>query len=121
MTILTALDEANKLRPNDAHDEIKVSQLMQGLEGDVAELLNVDCPEYELDTESQDPDDMELLMPYPYDNIYTLYLMAMIDLANEETALYENDMAVFNAAWARARAWVRRQNRPDKSRNWRVL
>lgn len=121
MTILTALDEANKLRPNDAHDDIKVSQLMQGLEGEVAELFGLTPPEYTYDPTDEDPDDMELLMPYPYDDIYRWYLCAQIDLANEETALYENDMAVFNAAWARARAWVRRQNRPDKSRNWRVL
>lgn len=119
MTILTALSEANKLRPNDADDSIKINQLFRGLEGEVAEMIGVDPPEYTYDP--ADPEDMELLMPYPYDDIYIWYLCAQIDLANEETALYENDMTVFNSMWARGQAWYRRNNRAFSTRNWKVM
>jgi hypothetical protein len=45
----------------------------------------------------------------------------MIDMANEETNLYQNDMEMFNAAWTRAASWYRRKTKaPDKG-NWRVM
>ena len=115
MQLLDALDSANKLRPNDAHDDIKAQQLFAGLEGEVAEMMGVDAPE------NTYPTDTELLMPFPYDDIYIWYLCAQIDLANEETQLYENDMTIFNEAWARAQAWYRRNNRSKLKKNWRTL
>ena len=124
MTILKVLDQAYKMRPTAAHKEILVDQLMRGLEGDVADMFNMDPPEYEysLPADPTDPiPDYELLMPYPYDDIYLWYLCAQIDLANEETQLYENDMEVFNAAWARAQAWYRREQRKFSKQNWKVM
>lgn len=117
MTLFKVLDQANKVRPNAAHEEIKVQILMQQLEGDVAEMLGEDPPEYELDPE----EDYEFLMPYPYDDIYLWFLCAQIDIMNEETQLYENDIELFNAAWARAQAWYRRNNRKESKKNWKVM
>lgn len=117
MTIHTVLDHANKMRPNDAHDDIKVRILMQEVEGDVAEMFGLDPPEYEYDAET----DYELLMPHPYDDIYLWHLCAQIDIMNEETQLYEDDMEYFNAAWARAQAWYRRNNRKLRKKNWKVM
>ena len=115
MYLLKALDEANKIRPNAAHDDIKAAQLFQGLEAEVAELMGEAIPDCTY------PEDSELLMPYPYDDIYRWYLCAQIDLMNEETQLYANDMEVFNAAWARAQAWYRRSVRNKIDKNWRVM
>ena len=115
MTLLKALEEANKIRPNAANDDIKAPQLFQGLEAEVAELLGEAIPDNPF------PDDVELLMPYPYDDIYRAYLCAQIDLMNEETQLYAVDMEVFNAAWARAQAWYRRNFRSMVRDNWRVM
>ena len=123
MTILTALDQAYKTRPTAAHKSILTDQLMRGLEGEVAAMFGMDPPEYEF-VVPEPPDvqeDLELLMPYPYDDIYLWYLCAQIDLANEETQLYENDLEVFNAAWARAQAWYRRETRKFDKRNWKVM
>lgn len=118
MTLLTALSQANTMRPNAADDAIKAAQLYE-LEGRVAEMFGVDPPANPYDPESDE--DYELLMPAPYDEMYRWYLMAMIDLANEETDLYANDMEVFNASWDRAAAWYRRTTRPAPNRNWRVM
>lgn len=118
MTLLTALSQANTMRPNAADDTIKIAQLYE-LEGDVAEMLHVSPPTNPYDPDSDE--DYELLMPHPYDEVYRWYLMAMIDLANEETQLYADDMAMFNAAWARAASWYRRTTRPADTRNWRTM
>lgn len=117
MNLFRALDEAYKMRPNAAHKDIIVEQLIKGLEGDVAEMFGMDPPEYTYDETT----DLELLMPHPYDDIYMWYLIAQIDLANEETALYQNDMEVFNSAWRRAQAWYRRNNRKYSTKNWKVM
>ena len=119
MFLLDVLDKANKVRPNDAHDAIKVQLLFQGIEGDVADMIGIEPPEYDYNPE--DPQDIELLMPHPYDNIYLWFLCAQIDLMNEETQLYADDMATFNAAWARAQAWYRRTTREPRKKNWRVM
>lgn len=117
MTLLTVLDMANKVRPNAAHDDIKTKLLFQQLEGDVADMIGIEPPEYEYDAQN----DIELLMPAPYDDIYLWFLCSQIDLMNEETDLYENDKEAFNAAWARAQAWYRRNTRKKDKRNWKVM
>ena len=119
MYLFDVLDKAYKTRPNALHKEIVVDQLIRGVEGDVAEMFHVDPPEYVWNDE--DPEDIELLMPHPYDDIYFWYLCAMIDLLQEETELYMNDMSVFNAAWARAQAWYRRNTPTKRKKNWRTM
>lgn len=114
MTVYEALESANIMRPNAVNQTLLAEFLMKGLEGDVAEMMGLEPPI------NQYPSDMELLMPHPYNNIYALYLAAQIDLLNEETILYENDMAVFNKEWDRAQAWWRRNNR-KRSGNWKVM
>lgn len=110
MTLHTAIARANELRPNSVRDEIKADWL-QNLEGDVAEMMELPAPTFNF------PEDAELLMPSPHEYIYVYYLCAMIDQANEESALYANDMAVANGAISEARAWWRRHNRPSEDGN----
>jgi len=119
MNLFDVLDKANKMRPNAAHDDIKVKLLFKQLEGDVADMFGFTPPEYEY--EAGTSEDIELLMPHPYDDIYLWFLCAQIDIMNEETQLYENDIELFNAAWARAQAWYRRNNRKLRKKNWKVM
>lgn len=122
MKLLTVLDQAYKVRPNACHKDILVQQLLQGLEGDVADMIGMDVPEYVYEEPvSGTPEDLDLLMPYPYDDIYLWYLCAQIDLMQEETQLYADDMALFNTAWARAQAYYRRNTPSDDLRNWKVM
>lgn len=114
MTLYEAMESADLMRPNAVNKTLLAELLIKGLEGDVAEMMEVEAPL------NQYPSDMELLMPNPYSNIYAFYLAAQIDLLNEETQLYENDMAVFNAEWSRAQAWWRRNNR-KRNGNWKVM
>lgn len=85
-------------------------QWIRELEADLAELMAIE-EMYPNEYPTVDPD---LLMPEGFDSIYYLYLMAMIDDANEETVLYQNDFAVFNAAYKEARQRWMRTHHPKK-------
>ena len=88
------------------------------LEGEFAEMMGVKVPD---NAWLQGGDDVELLMSHPHDGVYALYLCAMIDNANQETALYANDMTVANEAIAAAKAWWRRHNAPPSNKRFKVM
>ena len=115
MTVNEAIAKANEIRPNALNDEQKARWLWE-LDCDIAEMQDVDEPEA-----SWPETDPVMLMPAPHDNIYVLYLAAQIDYYNQESAMYANDMAVFNAAYDDARAWWRRHNLPKHKGNWRTM
>ncbi len=54
----------------------------------------------------------ELLVPFPYTNIYNYWLQAMIDLENGETAKYTVQMQMFNAAYENYSHWYNRRYAP---------
>ena len=114
MKLKEAIARADALRPNAIPEEQKAAWIDE-LDGKLAETLGVDAPAPSW------PEDAVLLVPPPCDNVYELYLCAMIDFSNQETGLYANDMAVFNAAVREARAWWRRHDCPRQSGNWRVM
>lgn len=113
MRIKEAIAKADALRKNALTEEQKAEWLQQ-LELQLAEMLGKE-PQAE-----RWPADYELLMPAPHDRIYVLYLVAQIDYYNQETALYANDMAIYNAAVSEALAWWRRSNCPAKTQHWGV-
>ena len=114
MNIKKCIAQADELRPNTIPEEIKAGYLYK-LEAEIAEMMGLEAPPLEW------PSDNEMLMPFPHDDIYHLYLCAMIDYVNQETALYANDMQMANAAIKDAKAWYRRHTKPNSKRNWRVM
>lgn len=111
MTLYEVITEADSLRPNAIDDEMKARWVMQ-LEAEYAELMDVDVPELMF------PDDQTLLMTAPHDYSYVYYLCACIDNHNQDTALYNNDYAMANAAVDDAKSYYRRHNRPTFRGNW---
>lgn len=112
MKLYEAIARADMLRPNAIPEDIKASWIYE-LEGEFAEMMRVEIPANQYpggDTETN------LLMPYPRDNVYPLYLCAMIDNANEETNLYQNDMMVANSAIKEARQWWWRNFAPKSKK-----
>ncbi len=121
MKISEVIVQADKLRDNTMAEAQKVAFLRQ-LDGEIAEVM--DMEETPDDAEAAETllvwpfactwpeEDAELLMPFPHDDVYVLYLVAMIDYYNQESALYANDMQVFNTAMNDARSWWRRHHRP---------
>ncbi len=114
MKVKRAVALADELRPNMLDEELKVSFVYE-LEADIAEMMKKPIPE-----NTWPRDDATLLLPFPYDNAYVLYLCAKIDNANEETSLYMNDMVAANTAISQVKAWWRRNNAPVESKDWKV-
>lgn len=110
-----AIANANKLRLNTLDDEQKAHWLHE-LDCDIAKMQGVPMPAFVWPTENA-----ELLMPAPHEDIYVLYLVAKIDFYDQESGLYANDMAIFNAAYDDARAFWRRNHAPAKTKNWGVM
>lgn len=57
----------------------------------------------------------ELLIPYPYQDIYLRWLEAMIDKNNEEMTSFNNNMAMFNADFENYANYYNRNKPSDKS------
>ena len=132
MTVKNAIAKANELRLNTMSDEQKAS-LLREIDGELLEMFAADAHPPVEPTEEEEPvepgwpvvntwpdEDPELLMPFPHDAAYIMYLCAQIDYYNMEIDLYQNDMTAYNAAMAAGRAWWRRHHRPWRSFNWRV-
>lgn len=106
MTIQEAITRADAMRPN-AIDDAQKARWVLTLESELAETWGRPFP-YEEDV--YDPE-YELMVRFPRDEVYPLYLCAMIDNAQEDTELYANDMTVANQSITECKAWFRREHR----------
>lgn len=53
--------------------------------------------------------DTQLAAPFPFDQMYWMYLIAMLDLANGDTARYLNSATMFNSAFENYAKWLIRR------------
>ena len=92
MTPNKAIELVDKVRPNAYDDEIKLRWISE-LDGMVRRLV---FGEKEADPYSYPEDmDKELLIPYPYDGLYNLYIESMVDFYNREYGNYNNTALMF--------------------------
>nr|DAT45861.1 MAG TPA: hypothetical protein [Caudoviricetes sp.] len=115
MTITEVLSRSDELRLNTISREQKATWVAE-LDGQIAERLDAAAPTYHWPEE-----EAELLLPSPYDRVYVLYLCSQIDYYNNETALYANDKAVYDAALSEALGWWRRGHCPPYTGNVKVM
>lgn len=57
----------------------------------------------------------ELLVPAPYDKIYTSYLEMQIDYANNEYGKYNNSMVMYNTAYSAYQLYYNRTHKPKNN------
>lgn len=92
---------AKKLKPTPFDDELLLMWVNE-IEGMVLSEIHLvtvtDIAPYEPGEDGSLPT-AELTAPYPYDKLYTQYLMAQIDFANGEYSKYQNTMQMFNACY----------------------
>lgn len=113
-TISEVIAQTQAVRP-DLYTDEQITGWLSELDGQLSvELLKTDPVSYSWPEDAN----TSLLVPHPYDRLYHLYVIAMIDLYNRETELYANDMAVFNSAMQEYRSYYRRTNRPAADGNW---
>lgn len=116
MTIQMAIDRADMMKPNLMDRKLKIAALSE-LDGLIhREIILKHAHPPEMDTFDGYTEDTELgtelIVPWPYDEIYGWWLMARIDEMNLETDKYENDRTKFNAAYDMFHDWWRRNHMP---------
>ena len=115
MTIIEAINQIDTLKPNTYSQNDKVRWLSL-LDGKVKEEI-IDTHEGATDTFSgytdETPLDTELLIPYPYDEAYALWLEAQIDYANNEYGKYNNSISTFNSTYLAFERWYNRNHMPN--------
>ncbi len=102
MTILEAITLADLDRPNEISVERKL-QWLSTLDGRIYRELMLtydDAPPafsgYDEQTELRTT---ELMVGFPFDDLYLRYLVLRIDLEQGELERYNNDAAAFNRVW----------------------
>lgn len=105
MTIGKCISIAESIAPSKHSRDLKVRWISE-LEGKISvELFNrspLDLEEYGAESR----DDQALEVPFPFDQIYWMYLVAMLDLANGDNARYQSSAGAFNSAFESYAKWV---------------
>lgn len=100
-TMNTVIEYVDRVKPNAYNNDDKY-RWINTLEGLVSrEVLNDDAPEYTLPDDADTP----LLVASPYDDIYHLYVCAMIDFNNREYNDYNNAILMFQERLDQYKAW----------------
>ena len=115
MTIIEAITHVDTVKPNSYGQTEKIKWLSD-IDGIIkSEIIdaheggeNISFAGYTDETDLT----TELLVPYPYDNIYIRYLELQIDYANNEYGKYNNSMVMYNAAYSAFQQYYNRNHRP---------
>lgn len=121
MTIQEAISRADSLKPNVYSQDDKIVWL-NNLDLSVKiEILDTHegSEEYAdfAGYNSETPLDTVLLVPAPYDEMYVLYIQAMIDAYNEEFDRYDASMARFKAKYQDFASFYNRTKMPKGVKN----
>lgn len=117
MTIIEAINKVDVLKPNSYTQTEKVKWLST-LDGVIKSEI-IDTHEggedivfngYE-DTTSVET---EMLVPYPYDDIYIKWLESQIDYNNAEYQKYNNSTTAYNNAYSAFERYYNRQHMPKQ-------
>ena len=116
MTLQTALDFADQLKPNMMSRQLKIAFLTEVEQLWHQEVLmkhehteeQETLPEYDTDTDTG----TELLVPDPYSMMYVYWLMSKIDMQNLEEDKWDQDTQRFEQAWGTASDWYTREHMP---------
>lgn len=114
-TMNTVIERVDRLKPNAYTDEDKYKWISK-VEGLVSvQVFGKDAPEYSLSQGG----DIPLLVGHPFDDIYELYVSAMIDYYNREINNYNNGALMFRERLDQFKEWYIRKNGHGNARNFR--
>ena len=116
MTIKECIDVVDNLKPNQYGIPEKVAWLSfldMTIINDVLRTHEGYDGKYdEFTGYSADRIDVGLIVPAPYDRVYTAYLKMKIDEENGETARYNNSVTLYNSYMMEYRKWYTRTHMP---------
>lgn len=109
MTVMTSIQVADQLAPNRLDETLK-RRWLGDLEGMVRVELLGESPESltQFTVNGVLPIGASLKVPYPYDRLYWLYLVAMVEQAQGDTNRYAGAAAMFNTAYNSYAKWLKR-------------
>ena len=102
-----AIETVDKLKPNAYSDEDKLRWINE-LEG-MAQRLVIQAEKIKQLSYPEDMD-TELLIPAPFDDVYTLFLEAKIDYYNREYEDYNSSALMFEEQYKEYRKWYIREH-----------
>ena len=120
MTIAELISVVDEIRPNQISKQTKtlwVNEIEHRVFDEVIARAIDFCPEFQFELFQYDSDDdAELAVPDQYGDLYRAYLYSKIDLTLGDIDRYNNDAALFQAAWNDYAAWYRRNHMPKERR-----
>lgn len=123
MTLNELIEQVTVLRGQQYATETIVSWINE-IEGEIidevvnrAEGNNVEFKPLRYETDSE----KELTLPARFQDIYTNYILSKIDFNNQETERYNNDVVMFNSAYAEYAAWYRRNHVPKPGSRFKKM
>lgn len=120
MTTAELIAMVDEVRPNQISKQSKVMWLneIEHRVFDEVVCRGIDaCPDFQYRVFEYDTDDdRELTVPDMYGDVYRAYLYSKIDLTLGEIDRYNNDAALFQAAWQDYASWYRRNHMPRERR-----
>lgn len=116
-TIDTIIAKVDQLKPSTYSDEQKAAWLIE-LDGKIYLETMKGVSTTEPPKEYPKDGAVPLLVGWPFDNIYVLYLIAMIDYSNQEIANYNVSAAMFDAAFSEFKKYWMRTHRAAPSKGF---
>lgn len=112
MTVQEAISMTDALEPNQYTEQQKITWLDR-LDGQIFnEIIMTHEHEEGAHYTPLSSGEDELLVPFPYDEIYSYWLQAKIAIENSESSKYMMNMELFNAAYTNYAHWYNRTHRP---------
>lgn len=115
MTIFEAISRTDNTKPSTYTQEQKIAWLSE-LDGKIRKDI-IDTHDGGADTElcpySESDLHAELIVPFPYDDIYIRWLESCIDYANGEIGKYNNSTSMFNAKLSDFSNYYNRNHMPN--------
>ena len=122
MKIGKAMDQARELMAGGVSDE-QLLRWLSALDGQVkSEIINTHEGGDQMPFMGYDETtdlEQELLIPWPYDNVYEHYLTAQMLFANGEMEEYNIVAERYNENYAAFAAYYNRTHRPAADHGWR--
>ena len=116
MTVSEAITRIDQLKPNQFSTEQKTEWLSR-LDGMIMQELirtheQAEEPAPFTGYDAEEDTGTELLVPFPYDDIYLFWLASQVDLYNLEYDKYANDSQLYNNAYQTYSDYYTRTNMP---------
>lgn len=120
-TINEVIERVQRTKPNSMDSREKARVLLELDRRIYEEITAADEPERLPPMAWPEDEDAQLVVRSPYDNLYDLYLTAMVEFWMREYEEYNNTVDQFQQAYNEFRSRWRRDHRPKGNPSWNVM